>query len=216
MSTPTPPTPVGSTLRSPGAWGVLLTTIVAGTAVDLVTKSLAFQRVAGAPVAIERERVIASTGHLYDLIPAHEPVRAVGDLLHLTLVLNPGAVFGIGAGKRWFFVAFTLGAIVVGLWLFASWTRPKNRWAHGAIWLVLAGGLGNLYDRLVYACVRDFLHPLPLAKLPFGITWPGGKNDLWPYVSNVADLYLIVGVAILMLHSLRTREKPGHSPSKVT
>jgi len=191
--------------RSRSAWLLLVVVMVLGVATDLVSKYLAFERVAGQPVVTVREDVVAAgPTHLHLLIPAHKPVVVVPKLLEFTLVYNPGAVFGIGAGKRWFFVLFTAAAVAAGLLFFARATSAKDRWTHAGIALILSGGIGNLYDRLNYACVRDFIHPLPGMKLPFGLTWPnGGSNEVWPWVSNLADLYLIIGVAIILIVTLR-------------
>jgi signal peptidase II len=184
-------------LHAPRAWALLLAVVVFGLAIDLASKSLAFEHIAPFPVHIQRADVLASD-RLDMLIPAHDPLVVVPSMLELTLVLNPGAVFGVGAGKRWFFVAFTLIALGFAVWIFSRWTKPADRIAHISIGLIIAGGLGNLYDRLIFACVRDFIHPLPGLTLPFGIAWPGGNRDLWPYVSNIADLYLIVGIVALL------------------
>lgn len=183
----------------------MLVALVLGVVVDLASKWLAFERVAGAPVRVDRQEVLAAgSGHLGDLIPPHRPVVVVPDLLEFTLVLNPGAVFGMGAGKRWVFVVFTLGAVAFGMYLFRVWTRPRDYTAHAGLGLILSGGIGNLYDRLVFACVRDFIHPLPGVALPFGLKWPSGDRAMWPWVSNVADLALIIGVGLMMWYTLRT------------
>lgn len=199
---PRPP----SAWRDGRSWTVLLIVTLLGLAADLVSKEIAFARVAGVPAQIEREQVMLG-GALSRLIPPHEPVVVVPKLLEFTLVLNPGAVFGMGAGKRWFFVAFTGGAIAFAFWMFGTWTTPRDRWAHAAVGLLLAGGLGNLYDRLMYACVRDFIHPLPGVELPFGLSYPWASGpaarEVWPYVSNVADLLLIIGIAALVVHTWR-------------
>lgn len=184
--------------RSRRAWVFLAVVTGVGLVIDLWTKSLAFARVAGARVGIDREVVLASDS-LDALIPRHDPVVVVPGLLEFTLVLNPGAVFGVGSGQRWFFVGFTVLALAFAGWIFGAWTRAKDRWAHAAIGLIVAGGLGNLYDRLQFGCVRDFIHPLPGLRLPFGLAWPGGSREVWPYVSNIADLYLLVGIGILLL-----------------
>jgi signal peptidase II len=144
---------------------------------------------------------VLSAGNLSDLVPPHAPKEIVPSLLNFTLVLNPGAVFGIGAGKRVFFIVFTVLALGFGLWMFGAWTRPRDRVAHAAIGLLLAGGLGNLYDRLAFACVRDFIHPLPT------VFWHG--RPVWPYVSNVADLFLLIGIGILVVHVWRSGRKDG-------
>lgn len=203
--TQTPPVPAAAespAWRSPRAWLVLLVCVAVALVIDIATKYAAFNHIADAPVAVDRAEVMAAQ-RLGDLIPPHRPVVVVPSLLELTLVLNPGAVFGMGAGKRWFFIAFTGIAVAFALWIFATWTHARERWAHLALGLLLAGGLGNLYDRIVYACVRDFLHPLPGVVLPFGWSWPWGGREVWPYVSNIADLWLIIGVVVLLVRSLR-------------
>lgn len=193
------------TWRSRRAWGVLLAVLVAGLIADLWSKRIAFETIAGAPVAVRRADVLSMpSSQINRLIPMHEPVVVVGKLLELKLVLNPGAVFGIGAGKRWVFVMFTCGAVAFALWVFARWTKRGDWWSHAALGLILAGGLGNLYDRLSFGCVRDFLHPLAGVALPFGLAWPGGDRQAWPYVSNVADALLLVGIAVLMVRLWKT------------
>ena len=181
------------------AWIWLLGVIIVGAATDLLSKWLAFEHVADVPVRITRQDVL-NAEQLGSLVPRHDPVTVLPGLLDFTLVLNPGAVFGIGAGRRVVFIGFTVAAIAFALWMFRSWTRSRDRWAHTGIGLLIAGGIGNLYDRMAFACVRDFIHPLPGMKLPFG-SWPNGSDEVWPYVSNIADLWLIVGIAILLIVS---------------
>lgn len=209
-------------LRSKRGWAILLSVVVATVVIDLVTKQLAFEHVAPQPVLLSRAEILLHTHkppsgqgvilEMDKIIPAHEPVHLVPHLLDLTLVLNPGAVFGIGAGQRWVFVAFTGVALAFGVWIFGAKTKSTDWLPHVAIGLLIGGGLGNLYDRLVYACVRDFLHPLPDSVLPFAIRWPNGSREIWPYVSNAADLFLLVGIALLMWHIWRT-DSPGKRAS---
>lgn len=211
--------------RSGLAWVTLLTALALGLAADLSSKSLAFAHVAGSrssgaagPVVIRREQVLSlPPDHINSLIPRHAPMEIVPNLLELRLVLNPGAVFGIGPGKQAFFIAFTVVALGFGFWMFGAWTTARDRWAHAAIGVVLAGGLGNLYDRLVYGCVRDFLHPLPGVTLPFGWSWPSGDRQAWPYVSNVADALLLVGIVVLLVKLWRNEPgKRSEEPAEVT
>lgn len=193
--------------RAVRSWLVLLAVVALGLAADLGSKWWAFASIADRPVVVDRDRVLEIAqlqgpefiGHL---LPEHRPVVVVPHLLELSLVLNPGAVFGIGPGKRWFFIVFTVGAMIAGLFLFARGTRQRQTPAHVAIGLLIAGGLGNLYDRLMFGCVRDFLHPLPGVEWPLGITVPWGGRDgrqVWPYVSNIADLWLIIGIGMLVV-----------------
>ncbi|MFM7806791.1 MAG: signal peptidase II [Planctomycetota bacterium] len=89
----------------------------------------------------------------------------------------------------------------------------RARWAHVGIALVLAGGLGNLHDRLAFGAVRDFLHMTPRWHLPFGFRWPGGSDELFPWVFNVADVLLLAGMAVLLLTANRPEARTGGSPA---
>ncbi len=184
---------------------------VLSIAIDLGSKEIAFSRVANQPVTIHRQDVLrVSTQHDpraisnpdFGIVPHHEPVTVIPKLLHFQLVLNPGAVFGMGPGQRGFFIGFTVLALGFGLAMFAKWTGPKDHFAHAAIGLLIGGGLGNLYDRLVFACVRDFIHPLPNLLWPFQWTVMGNR-EVWPYVSNLADLFLLFGILMLLVHLWR-------------
>lgn len=206
----TPPPPIA--MRCPRAWATLAIATTAALVADLLTKWAAFEYVADDPVTIDPGAVAqvlaADPSKVSALLPPHDPVTVVPSVLDLTLVLNAGAVFGTGQGKRWLFVAFTIGALAFALHVFARWTR-KGQWlSHIAIALVIAGGLGNLYDRLRFGVVRDFLHPLPGVRLPFGLKWPSGNPEVWPYISNVADAFLILGIGWLVVRLWRGEPAP--------
>ena len=110
--------------------------------------------------------------------------------------LNHGALFGIGAGTpfgNYVFLAVSLiAAAAITFWS----TRPsaaRDRYLCFALGLILAGTLGNFYDRTVFGGVRDFLHFFNL-PLPWGL-------DDWP-VFNIADCCLVCGASLLVLESL--------------
>lgn len=189
------------TYLSPVAWLTLIAVTILGLLADLGSKHWAFANLAPVPVVIDRNEVLA--GRHDAVIPPHDPMVVAPKLLEFKLVLNVGAVFGAGSGKRVLFIGVTLFAVAFGVFLFGWWTSARDRWAHVGIGLLLAGGLGNLYDRLLFACVRDFIHPFPGVKLPFGWRYPSGEDQLWPYVSNVADKWLLIGIGILLIHAWR-------------
>ncbi|MFG0291848.1 MAG: signal peptidase II [Phycisphaerales bacterium JB050] len=203
-----PPRLAGSSRK---AWIILALTVLLATVADLGSKSWAFENIADVPVVLDRAQILERQANGVDLndpnpaevlVPLHEPVVVVAHVLEFKLILNAGAVFGSGQGKRWFFVGFTVVALAFAVFLFARWCREKEYLSQIALGLVIAGGLGNLYDRIMYACVRDFLHPLPGVEWPFG--WEIlGRTEVWPYVSNVADAFLLIGIAVLMIKLLR-------------
>ena len=180
-------------------WVILLAIITVGLLLDLASKSWAFETVAGQPVAVSRHALLDNPG--FNPIPPHEGVVVIpGRMLNFHLVLNSGAVFGIGSEQRGFFICFTLIAVGVAIYIFGWQTDRRSTLAHVGIGLVLAGALGNLWDRLLIGRVRDFLHLFPGRELPFGWNWPGGGSEIFPWVFNVADALLLTGMAILLIH----------------
>ncbi|MBT5136025.1 MAG: signal peptidase II, partial [Phycisphaerae bacterium] len=143
-----------SAWRSPKAWASLLLVMIIGFSADIYSKSVAFEKVADSPVLLEREQLL-SNPH-WSPIPIHEGIVVIpGRLLHFRLVLNDGAVFGIGSQKRVFFIIFTFIALGIAGWIFARHTTKQDVLAHVALGLILGGGIGNLYDRISIGRVRD-------------------------------------------------------------
>ncbi len=134
-------------------------------------------------------------------IPYHEGIGVVPYLLKFELVLNTGAVFGLGKGGQSFFIIFSLVALVVIGYFFSRIDR-KAHWLQAGMALIAAGAIGNLYDRFFYGSVRDMLKLFPDVMLPWGYHWPqamGGSAELYPWVFNLADAELLVGVGIVMV-----------------
>jgi len=172
--------------RCRGCWLLLLTISILVLAADLTSKQAAFQHVAGQPITIDKQQVLAETFTL----PPHRGIEIIPRILDLKLVVNRGAVFGVGHGGRWFFAGFTIVALFAALAMFAGWMKRSERMAQVSVALILAGGMGNLYDRIVFACVRDFLHLFPSTRL-------------FPWVFNIADASLLFGIGLLMIHFWR-------------
>ena len=108
---------------------------------------------------------------------------------NLVLVWNPGISFGMLSGGqelgRWGLVAVTL-AISAGL---IVWLRREHRLAPKlALWVILAGALGNVADRIRFGAVVDFLD-LHAA----GYHWPA---------FNVADSAVVIGAVLLVIDGL--------------
>ena len=185
--------------RTKAAWIIFLGVLVLGLVVDLGSKRWAFRNVAPHPVTLQRSILIAD--ETYNPIPLHDGIDVLPlRLLKFELVINRGAVFGLGANMRWFFVGFTLLAVTGGVYVFCRYIRPQDRMAQASLGLILAGGIGNLYDRVVFGAVRDFLKMLPDRHLPMGWRWPGGSPEIFPWVFNVADSMLLFGMALMMIH----------------
>ena len=79
----------------------------------------------------------------------------IPNVLEFHTTMNPGALFGFGAGRTGLFVIASLLALALVLWMFAQ--CPARRWfTQIALAAILAGALGNMYDRV-------FVRLVPLA-----------------------------------------------------
>src|SRR5215212_4889576 len=86
-------------------------------------------------------------------------VRFIPGLLHFEYTRNYGAVFGLGQGQKVLFVTVSILAIAFLTYLFAS--SGRARIYQIILGMLLAGVLGNMYDRVQLGYVRDMLHGLP-------------------------------------------------------
>jgi len=181
--------------RHRASWILFLLVLLAVLATDLVSKTLAFELVAPSPVRLtDSVRLGASP------IPPHEAIPLIPSILSLKLTLNTGAIFGLGKGRQWFFIAVSMVAVLVLIRVF--WvSRAQARVIHVALAMILAGAIGNLYDRVRFNAVRDLLWLFPEVKLPFGWRWSGGStgDQLYPWIFNVADAGLVVGVVLMLV-----------------
>lgn len=198
--------------RSPKAWLILLCVAAIGLTIDLGLKQWCFKNVASMPVVLDRQELLNNP---YWRIPRHDPMVLLDGVLTLHLVENRGAVFGIGADQRIFFIAFTVAALLAAIFVFARSDTDRSLQVHIGIGMILAGGMGNLYDRVVFSVVRDFLHMFPGGKLPFEWHWPGGSTELFPWVFNLADVLLLIGMALLLIH-INKRERLQKQTSDAT
>lgn len=111
-------------LRHPASYARLLIVAASGLALDLWSKSWAFHTL--------------TPGDRRVLIP---------HLLEFQVMLNPGALFGVGPGKTTLFLIASLFALLLVIWMFAQ-SSPRRWFLHLALGAILAGALGNLYDRV--------------------------------------------------------------------
>lgn len=76
------------------------------------------------------------------------------DLFDLTYVRNNGAIFGSMSGQRWFLIGFT-GLVIIGFIIFFFFAVKRSKWLATAVALFVAGGIGNLIDRIRLGYVID-------------------------------------------------------------
>lgn len=71
---------------------------------------------------------------------------------------NTGMAFSMLSGARWIFVALTV-AVCVGVFYYLFSNKCKSLWLYWSLGVVLAGGVGNLIDRIRFGYVVDFIEP---------------------------------------------------------
>lgn len=146
---------------------------------------------------------------------ASRTVVFIPKVLHFHITANQGAVFGIGQGKRWLFVLVSVAAIGYLLYLFAT-TGARHYATHLLLAGFMAGVIGNMWDRLTIGYVRDMLWMLPNIRwgdlLPFLPESVRGY-DVFPWIFNLADSYLVIGVIITISYMLLARNKPANAGS---
>jgi lipoprotein signal peptidase len=192
--------------RSPAALACFLLVAAVGLIADLGTKTATWHKL------VERVEWIEGTGAImlirHDMAPPGQPseydITLIPNGLEITAVANQGAAMGLGQGRKTLFVLVSFAAILVLFYFFAqSDGRHVYQFVLG---LLLAGVLGNLYDRLVHGYVRDMIHIFP------GVYWSDLSNrlpnvELFPWVFNLADVFLCIGVPAVLLFGLFTRDE---------
>ena len=110
-------------------------------------------------------------------------------VLRFTYVENRGAAFGMLADNRWVFLVLSTLTIVCLLG-FMIYSEPKSRLERAGLALVLAGGIGNMIDRVLLGYVIDFIDFCAFPKL-------------WNWVFNVADSCICIGVGLLIIYIIK-------------
>ncbi|MDR1941121.1 MAG: signal peptidase II [Endomicrobium sp.] len=136
------------------------------------------------------------TKYLADkLVPYGEFVNVIPfyNFFNITNVRNTGAAFSMFQGKNFFFIIFIavfLSAIAV--WLYKNRLKISKIQTYAFV-LIIAGGFGNLIDRVLRGSVVDFLD--------FGI------NSLrWPSF-NVADSCVCAAAALIFIELLKKNKR---------
>lgn len=110
-------------------------------------------------------------------------------VLRFTYVENRGAAFGMLADNRWVFLVLSTLTIVCLLG-FMIYSKPQSRLERAGLALVLAGGIGNMIDRVLLGYVIDFIDFCAFPKL-------------WNWVFNVADSCICIGVGLLIIYIIK-------------
>ena len=143
-----------------------------------------------------------SKAHFEGSLEMFQQIVVIPDYFSWTLAYNTGAAFSFladgGGWQRWLFalIAVVVSAVLV-VWL--KRLGRNDTWLAIALALILGGALGNLYDRIVYGHVVDFIL----------VHW---QNRWYFPAFNFADSAICVGAVMLALDMFKSKkpEEPAH------
>ncbi len=145
--------------------GLIFSILAANIAFDQVTKQIARQQLKGEPIQ-----------------------TYLNDTLRLLFVENEGAFLSLGAGLgeniRYWALTILPVVILLILLLYTLFSNELNRWQIIAYSFILGGGVSNIYDRILYGKVVDFMNM--------------GIGSLRTGIFNFADVAIMIGLFMLI------------------
>ncbi len=155
--------------------GIMIVIVAVCLVLDQAAKNMARQMLASAP-----------------------PISLLNDFIHIEYAENSGGMLSVGANlpyeARFIFFTVVVGIIIAGTVVFTMLARTLSWPQLTGLSLIVAGGLGNLVDRIMnHGVVVDFLR--------FGI------GPLQTGILNLADVFVAVGLVVFLLVSMREEKK---------
>ena len=153
----------------PLAWFLFLLGALGGTFLDLISKAIVFNKLK-----------VFEQGS-YELIKG---------ILRFKVTSNTGIIWGLFQGNNFMFLIISVLAVPLIIIIWFQIREPHWLISLG-LGLVMAGTLGNFYDRLVYKGVRDFIDF-------YLIKWP---------IFNLADAWITIGVILIIIKMLFSKPR---------
>lgn len=134
---------------------------------------------------------IVSKLFISNLMDVGDSIIVIQNFFYISYVRNTGAAWSIFSGE-------TVGLILISLIIicfivyYILKNKPKSRLEKIGYSMILGGAFGNLFDRIIYGYVIDFLD-----FYIFGYDYP---------IFNLADSFIFVGVILLMIYTWRCKD----------
>lgn len=130
--------------------------------------------------------------------PIGSTKEVIEGVLTFHTLMNPGASLGIFSGKTGLLIGITIASMVILLGIIVLLhikkihNQPAGKFLICSLLMILSGGIANLYDRIAFNEVRDFIQYTFLEPI-FGSSL---------FTCNVADIWVCVGVVFLIIYIL--------------
>ena len=131
-------------------------------------------------------------------IGLNSSVRVIKNFFYLTYTNNTGASFGILKNSRVVLIVLSIIALVILLRYISTFKETKYNIL--GLGFLMGGIIGNLLDRVLFGYVRDFLNFYII-----GYDFP---------VFNIADIFIVLGVFILIISILKGEDSNGSNSRK--
>ena len=126
--------------------------------------------------------------------PSGELIIPVTSFLKLNLIWNNGIAFGLLSFQEDFYYNLLTVLIIIIILILSYLMIRSNDVEKAGFCLIIGGSLGNIFDRIYYSSVVDFID--------FHI-----KNFHW-FIFNVADIFITIGViTLIILEIFKKNEK---------
>jgi len=120
-----------------------------------------------------------------------EGIEVVKNFFSLSYLENRGAAFGIFQNKQ-IYISVITSLVIVGMIYYLFKYKSKSKILKISISLIISGAIGNLYDRLSYNFVVDFIQVYY-------------KGNYFP-TFNVADSLVVIGTCLLAIYVIKDGE----------
>lgn len=132
-----------------------------------------------------------------DQIEYNETIEVIGEYLILTKVENEGAFLGMGSSlsptMRSLLLLVLPAGVMLALLVYLIRNKDITRLSLIALSFIVGGGIGNIYDRIVYGSVTDMV----FIDLQFAHTG----------IFNLADVSVMIGTGIILVEQFFPKKK---------
>lgn len=114
-----------------------------------------------------------------------ETIAVLGDFFKLTYIENTGAAFSMFRDQKLILIGMPIVAVIIALWYMERHRKKDHFTLPLALSFIIAGGVGNLIDRILAGSVTDML-----------------DISFFPPIFNVADIFVCLGSGVLAIFIL--------------
>ena len=130
-------------------------------------------------------------------IEYNETINVIGDYLIFTKVENTGAFLGMGSDLPPFLRITLLlilpSVVMIGVFIYTLKAKDLTKISLWGLSFIVGGGIGNLFDRIVYGSVTDMIF------LDFQFAHTG--------IFNVADMSVMIGTGLILVEQFLPKKK---------